>query len=194
MRKLVIAASLLALAAPAAAQPRHDPADDEIRRNLPPPGEIEEMGDRLGRVADAVMDVDVGPIVDAVDPRARRHRRHREETLGDLASRDDPYARERIRDSIGMATVGLEAAMRQLAILTPVLRRSIEDASRRMEDAMRGRGHPRDRDWDRDHDRDRDHDVDLDRDIDRDRDVDRDQDRDREYEPLPDRSDERGDR
>ena len=192
MRNLIIAASLLALAAPAAAHPPHDPADEEIRRNLPPPGEIEEMGDRLGRVADAVMDVDVGPIVDAVDPRARRHRRHREETLGDLASRDDPYARERIRDSIGMATVGLEAAMRQLAILTPVLRRSIEDASRRMDDAMRGRSYPRDRDrdWDRDHDRDRDHDVDMDHDPDRDRD----NDRDREYEPLPDQQDERGDR
>src|SRR5688572_17790698 len=127
LRKLIIAMSAVAFAVPAAAQPRPDPRDEEMVRRLPPPGEIEELGDRLGRVADAVMDVPVGPVIDAVDP-YRRHRRHREETLGDIASRDDPYARERIRGSIGAATYGLEAAIRQLAILTPVLRRSIEDA------------------------------------------------------------------
>ena len=142
MRKLIFAASLLAVAAPAAAQPYPDPRDDEIARDLPPPGEIEAMGDALGDVADAIMDVDIGPVVDAMDP-YRRHR-HRERTLGDLASRDDPYARERIRDSIGAATFGLAATVEQLAILTPVLRRSLEDAARRMDDAMRRH---RDRDW-----------------------------------------------
>ena len=184
MRKLIIAVSAVAFAVPAAAQPRPDPRDEEMTRRLPPPGEIEEIGDRLGRVADAVMDVDVGPVVDAVDPERRRYRRHREETLGDIASRDDPYARERIRGSIGAATYGIEAAIRQLAILTPVLRRSIEDASRRMDDAMRGRAYPRDRDWDRDVDRDRDMDRDYrDRDRDLDHDPDRDIDDDRDHDP-----------
>ena len=139
MRKLIIAATAIAFAVPAAAQPRPDPRDEETMHRLPPPGEIEEIGDRLGRVADAVMDVDVGPVVDAVDPERRRHRRHREETLGDIASRDDPSVRERIRGSIGAATYGIEAAIRQLAILTPVLRRSIEDAERRIDDAMHRR-------------------------------------------------------
>jgi hypothetical protein len=145
MRKPMFAASLLALAAPAAAQPYPDPRDDEIVRELPPPGEIEAMGDALGDVADAVMDVDVGPVLDAVDPLGR-HRHRRDRTLGDIASRDDPYARERIRDSIGAATIGLAATIDQLAILTPVLRRSLEDAARRMDDAMRRH---RGRDWDR---------------------------------------------
>lgn len=144
MRKLIFAAGAIALAAPAAAQPYPDPRDDEIVRELPPPGEIEAMGDALGDVADAIMDVDVGPVIDAVDP-DRRYRHRRERTLGDLASRDDPYARERIRDSIGAATVGLAATVEQLAILTPVLRRSLEDAARRMDDAMRRHR----RDWDR---------------------------------------------
>jgi hypothetical protein len=143
LRKLIFAASLLALAAPAAAQPYPDPRDDEFARELPPPGEIEAMGDALGDVADAVMDVDVGPVLDAVDP-TRRYR-HRERTLGDIASRDDPYARERIRDGIGAATIGLAATVEQLAILTPVLRRSLEDAARRMDEAMRGHR----RHWDR---------------------------------------------
>jgi hypothetical protein len=193
LRKLIIALSALAFAVPAAAQPRPDPRDEEMSRRLPPPGEIEEIGDRLGRVAEAVMDVPVGPVVDAVDPYGRR--RHRDETLGDIASRDDPYARERIRGSIGAATYGIEAAIRQLAILTPVLRRSIEDASRRMDDAMRGRAYPRDRDWDRDVDRGAARDWDRDRDVDRDWDRDRDEDpdRDRDVDPDPDR-DEGGDR
>jgi hypothetical protein len=143
LRKLIFAASALALTAPVAAQPYPDPRDDEIVRELPPPGEIEAMGDALGDVADAIMDIDVGPVVDAVDP-DRRHRRDR--TLGDIASRDGPYARERIRDSIGAATFGLAATVEQLAILTPVLRRSLEDAARRMDEAMRRH---RGRDWDR---------------------------------------------
>jgi len=191
LRKLIIAATAIAFAVPAAAQPRPDPRDEEMMRRLPPPGEIEEIGDRLGRVADAVMDVPVGPVIDAVDP-YRRHRRHREETLGDIASRDDPYARERIRGSIGAATYGIEAAIRQLAILTPVLRRSIEDAERRMDDAMRGRAYPRDRDWDRDVDRDRD--IDRDYDMDRDRDVDLDHDPDRDIDDDRDHDPDRDDR
>jgi len=165
LRKLIIAACVAVIAAvPAAAQPYPD--DDEIVRDLPPPGEVEEIGDRLGRTADAVMDVDVAPIVDAVDPQARRYRRHRDVRVGDIVSRGDPYARDRIQNSIAAATFGIEAALRQIAILTPVLRRSIEDAERRVDDAMR-RG-PRDRDRDYDRDGDRDYDPDYDRDRDRD--------------------------
>ena len=157
MRKLIIAASALAFAAPAFAQP-HDPRDEEIVRALPHPGEIEEIGDTVGRVAEAILDVPIGPIADAVDPYRRRH--HRDETLGDIAGRDDPYVRERVRDQVGAATVGLGAAIEQLAVITPVLRRSLEDATRRMEDAIedsrgRDRDYRRDRDHDRDYDRDR---------------------------------------
>ncbi|HEY0086022.1 MAG TPA: hypothetical protein VGB65_08945 [Allosphingosinicella sp.] len=148
MRKLIIAASILACAAPVAAQSYPDPRDDDIVRALPHPGEVEELGDTVGRVADAIMDVPVGPIADAVDP--YRRGRHRDETLGDIARRDDPYAHERMRDEIGAATVGLSAALEQIAIVTPALRRSLEDATRRMEDAIDGRGRYSDRDYRRD--------------------------------------------
>ena len=144
MRKLIIAAALLGVAAPVAAQPYPDPRDDEIVRELPRAGESEAMGDLVGRVGGAIVEVDVGPIRDAVDPGGRHYRRRGRETLGDVASRDDPYARERIRDEIGMATVGLGAAAEELAVLTPVLRRSFEDAARRMDEAMRRRGYDRD--------------------------------------------------
>ena len=158
MRKLIIAITALAAAAPAFAQPHHDPRDEDIVRRLPPPHEVERMGHALGRATDALMDVDIGPVVDALDPYQRRYRRG-PETLGDLASRRDPYARERIRGEIGAVTVGLGAAVEQMAVMTPILRRSLEDATRRMQDAIdRGRAaRPYDRDDDRRYD-DRDYD------------------------------------
>jgi hypothetical protein len=168
MRKLIIAATVLACAAPVAAQPYPDPRDEEIVRALPHPGEVEALGDTVGRVADAILDVPVGPIADAVDP--YRRGRHRDETLGDIAHRDDPYARERMRDQIGAATAGLSAVMQELAVVTPALRRSLEDATRRVEDAMHGYGRDDDRYHDREYRRERDGDRDWDQDRDRHRD------------------------
>jgi hypothetical protein len=150
LRKLIIAMTALAASAPAFAQPQYDPRDDEILRRLPPPQEVERIGDALGRATDALMDVDVGPVADALDPYHRRYRHGRRETLGDMAYRRDPYARERMRGEIGAVTIGLGAAVEQMAILTPMLRRSLEESIRRMDDAIaRGRyARPYDRGYD----------------------------------------------
>jgi hypothetical protein len=167
LRKLIIAVTALAAAAPAVAQPYPDPRDERIVRSLPEPHEVERLGDALGRATEALMDVDIGPIADAMDPYNRRSRRG-PETLGDLAGgRHDPYARERIRGQIGAVTVGLGAAVEQMAVMTPILRRSLEDATRRMQDAIaRGRSaRPADRDYDRRYDErydPRDHDPEYD--------------------------------
>ena len=162
MRKLIIAMTALAAAAPAFAQPHYDPRDDDLVRRLPPPHEVERIGDSLGAATEALMDVDVGPIADALDPYHRRYRHGRRETLGDLAGRRDPYVRERMRAEIGAVTIGLGAAVEQIAVMTPVLRRSLEDSIRRMEEAIaRGRySRPYDRDYryeDRDDRYDEDH-------------------------------------
>jgi hypothetical protein len=163
LRKLIIAVTALAAAAPLSAQPYPDPRDEALVRRLPPPAEVERIGDAVGAATDALMDVDVGPLADALDPYHRRYRHGRRETLGDLAGRRDPYARERMRAEIGAVTVGLGAAIGQMAVLTPVLRRSLEDATRRVEDAIeRGRyARPYDDRYDRRHDpRDDDRDYD----------------------------------
>ena len=154
MRKLILAAGALAFAAPALAQTYPDPRDEQIVRGLPHPGEVEAIGDTVGAVADAILDTQVGPIREAVEGR-RLGRREREETLGDIASRDDPYARERMRDEVAAASAGVGAAVEQFAVVAPILRRSIEDAARRMEDAMQARrGRYDDRRYDPRDDRD----------------------------------------
>jgi hypothetical protein len=163
LRNLIIAASLCAIAAPAAAQPprRPVPPDDEIARSLPRPGEIEAMGVAIGRVADALMGVDVGPVGDALDPYRRPGRR---ETLGDIASRDDPYARDRMHRTIGSTSAGLASAVNEIAIMTPMLRRSIEDAARRIQSAASTGAYPRQPSYEPDYDRDDDRDYYRDRD------------------------------
>jgi len=140
LRKLIIALTALAAAAPALAQPRPDPSDDDIVRRLPPPQEVERIADSLGAATEALMDVDVGPIADALDPYQRRYRHGRRQTLGELYGRGDPYARERIRADIAAVSVGLGAAVEQVAVMTPILRRSLEESIRRMDEAIaRGR-------------------------------------------------------
>lgn len=157
MRKFLIAATALATAAPVAAQqpapntapttvgsdayeaaraPLPDPRDEEIRQALPDPREMQAVGDVAARAIDAIMDTPIGPLREAIEGRPLS-RREREETLGDQARRDDPYFRERMRDQIGMATVALGALSQQMAAVTPVLRRTLEDVERRMEEAIR---------------------------------------------------------
>lgn len=142
MRKVLIAAAACAVAAPLAAQPvpapYPDPRDEGIVENLPTQPEIEAMGDAVGRTVDAVLDVPIGPIVEAANPGRPMSRREREETLGERASRDDPYYRERLRHQIGAASAGMGVLVEQMAALTPVLRAALEDVQRRVEDAARG--------------------------------------------------------
>ncbi|MBV9930845.1 MAG: hypothetical protein JO013_07860 [Alphaproteobacteria bacterium] len=150
LRKLILAALAGAAATSAAAQPpradprydpRYDPRDAEIARSLPGPGDVARAGGTLHRLVDALLDLRVGPVLDALEPEARGDPA-RPETLGDVARRRDPYARTKLHVGVDRATAGLGAASREAAILAPTLRRSIEDAVRRVDDAVNG-GPPR---------------------------------------------------
>ena len=137
LRKLILTAGLAAAATAASAQPpRDDPRYDRAGPPLPPPGELARARDSLDRVLDALMDVRIGPVVDAIDPGAR-YDPYRPETVEDLATRNDPYARQRLHAEVGRTAAGIGAAAREVAILAPALRRSIDDARRRMADAVR---------------------------------------------------------
>lgn len=142
MRHFLITAGLLALAVPAAAQPYADPYPDGpepgagIARALPSPGQAEAMGRVMGDVMGALMDVDVGPLVDAVDPGGRHHRRER--TLGEMAGRGDPYYRERMDRSIDALSLGMGEMAVRMRVLAPALERTLADLGDSIRSATRG--------------------------------------------------------
>src|SRR3712207_8743914 len=108
MHKLIIAAAAAAFAAPAFAQGVADDFADDIARAVPPAEEVEAMAPALDRSVGALMNVDVGPILDAADPMRRRRDYGRpSRTVGALAGRDDPYFEERVRSSIYGATADM---------------------------------------------------------------------------------------
>lgn len=140
MRRIVIAAaSVCALASPAAAQEIFTPeAGADVARAIPPAAEVEAMGDAVDQVVGAVMNMPVGPIVDAIDaadPNGRRDRRSypSDATVGDMAGRDDPYFEDRLRDSIQRNSVNMGRAMEQIAIAAPALRRALGEVERSVE-------------------------------------------------------------
>lgn len=150
MRKLILAASLLALAAPAAVGAQSSPSfpeemDEDIASSLPHPFEVEEAGDRLGGAVDAILDMPIGGVVRVIDPTADVRR---DDSIGDVAGRDDPYFESRVRDDMRGLTLGMADMVRQMAVVAPVLRRSLADLERNMERAMRDGHGGGDRDWD----------------------------------------------
>jgi hypothetical protein len=146
LRRYLIAAALCAFAAPALSQPLPYPdvPEAEIVDDLPSSIEIDAMGAAMGRMVGAVMDIPIGGIVEAMEPGRDMSAAERNQTIGDVASRDDPYAEERMRGSIDALTANMGLMTEQLAVLLPVLRRSMTDIERRMEEAI----DPYDYDWD----------------------------------------------
>ena len=147
MRHVMSFTAGLALAAsPALAQPA-DPIEDDIQGALPPPEQIEAMAPALDRALGALLEVDVGPIIDAADPNRRRADHGRPgRTLGALGRRDDPYFEDRLRASVHGATADTARMMAAFAAMTPALARSLRELERAVEGAIdtyeRGRGRP----------------------------------------------------
>lgn len=149
LRFFILAASVAALAAPAHAQssptfPRE--MDREIVRSLPSPGEVEDVADAAGRAAEAILDVPIGGVVRAIDP-SRPVRR--DETVGDMAGRHDPYVRERVRDSVEGVAAGMGDMMARIAVVAPELRRALAGVEESLDRSLRT---VRDRDYDRRYD------------------------------------------
>ncbi len=160
MRKLLIAAAAAAfLAGPAAAQ---EPIFDEdmdarIARSIPPAAEVEAMAPVIDGMTGAMLDLDVGPIIDAADP-YRRYSYRRGRTLRDIARRDDPYFDRRLRASIYGATADMARMMDAIAVAAPAMRRSLAQMEAGMARALRAppprhaprydpRDDPRDEEW-----------------------------------------------
>lgn len=87
------------------------------------------MAPALDRVTGALLDVDVGGIIDAADPYARRPGYGRPgRTVGALARRRDPYFDARLRASIYGGTAQAARMMDAFAAAMPALRHSLDQA------------------------------------------------------------------
>lgn len=146
MRPLLIAAAATLIAAPAAAQPP---------RGAPPPprpsDEIRSYAPAVDRATDAFLDIDLGPLLDAVDPYRRRGPR----TLRDMARRDDPDFDRRLRASIYGNAAAMGRVADAIAAAQPALRQAADQIERGMAraiDAAEGPPPPGDvdDDWDPD--------------------------------------------
>jgi len=140
VRHLLIFSVSIVLASPLAAQPVSvEPVDEEIVRALPSQAELDALGTVFGRIMGAMMDVEIGGVIDAIDPEGGDawKREERSRTIGSLAGQDDPYAKERMQRTVEVATSNMGDVMRDIAILTPRLRRTFEDVARDVEDATR---------------------------------------------------------
>ena len=147
---ILIAAAAVFLPAPALAQ------------RVPSGAEIEAMAPAIDRVTGALLDVDVGGIVDAADPYARRPGYGRSgRTVGAMARHRDPAFDARLRASIYGGTARAARMMDAFAAAMPALRQSLDQARAGIAAAMDDyrRGPPPgavDDGWDRDEDRDGD--------------------------------------
>lgn len=156
MRKLLFLIGAAALAAPVAAQAPvfDDSLDDDIVAAIPQAEEVEAMAPAMDAMAGALLNVDVGPLLDAADPTRRRYDHGMPgRTLGRIAGRDDPYFEERMRSSIYGVTSDMGRMMEALAVAAPAMRRSLREFERGIEGAIddyeRRRPQPR-RGWEED--------------------------------------------
>ncbi|MGE0178577.1 MAG: hypothetical protein AB7O91_01990 [Sphingomonas sp.] len=100
-----------------------------LAQRVPSGAEIEAMAPAIDRMTGALLDVEVGGIVDAADPYARRPDYGRPgRTLGALARRDDPYFDARLRASIYGGSAQAGRMMDALAAAMPAVRRSLDEA------------------------------------------------------------------
>lgn len=125
-------------------------------QSVPSGAEIEAMAPALDRVTGALLDVDVGGIIDAADPYARRPGYGRPgRTVGAMARRRDPHFDARLRASIYGGTARAGRMMDAFAAAMPALRRSLDEAraaiGSAIDDYHRGLPPPAvDDGWDRD--------------------------------------------
>jgi hypothetical protein len=116
---------------------RQDYARDERHRGAPmlDQRQVQAMAGAMERLIGAVMDLPIGGIAAAVDPYGRGGY-HPGATVRDMATRDDPYAEQRMRAGIRGAGRSVGVMSRALERVMPELERSLDQVGREIEAAM----------------------------------------------------------
>jgi hypothetical protein len=127
---LIAFAAASFVAAPAAAQDREA---DSIRGAA---GAIQQAAPAIDRAADAMLNLDIGPLLDAAKPYGPPIRRHR--TLREMAHRNDPYFERHLRESIYGTSARASRVLDALAASEPALRQSLYQMEANMRAALHG--------------------------------------------------------
>jgi hypothetical protein len=134
MHRYLIPLALLGGAAmvalPATAQHRAaPPREEQALRNGAET--VRQAAPMLDRSADRALDMDIGPLLDALHPYSARGRHM---TLRDMGRRDDPDFDAKLRRSIYRGSARAAATLDAMATATPQIRQSL----RQMEAAIAG--------------------------------------------------------
>jgi len=138
---VAVAAAFFTVAPAVAAQPDHWEDDSYLEAEagfgaaLPSGEDVTAMAPAIDRMTGALLDVDVGPIMDAADPRRRNAWRGRR-TLRDMAGRDDPYFDARLRGSIYEGAAQMGALLDAFAAAAPAMRHSLREMEREIDRAV----------------------------------------------------------
>ncbi|HMI40802.1 MAG TPA: hypothetical protein VK485_06190 [Sphingomicrobium sp.] len=120
------------LASPAAAQPQPEPI--QIPPELTDPATMARVGDTVGALSHALMNMPVGEVQAAIEGRpvtpADRHR-----TVRDVASRGDPNFEANLQRQIAQSQVTMQASMRAMAAAMPAISRAVSQAAEEIERA-----------------------------------------------------------
>lgn len=123
MRRYMLAVVALAVATPALAHDRQPPSTAadaaQLGALLSNPAVQDSVAATVDQFADALLQTHVGPLARYTD---RRDDIRAQDTLGDLAARDNPNYRRDLRDSTRGALAATGQAARDLASLDSELR------------------------------------------------------------------------
>jgi hypothetical protein len=126
MRLVLLAAAALVSTPVIAATPPDGRAAEALTHSLPAPQAVEAYGNAADTAADALMEVPVGPMEEAVTPWRDYPPEHRNETLGDMAHARDPQFQHKIHRYVGKMTDTMNAMTQTAAMAAPVVDRELD--------------------------------------------------------------------
>jgi hypothetical protein len=124
------------LASPVAAQaPAPAPADPiQIPPELTDPATMARVGNMVGALSKAIMNMPVGDIQAAAEGRPATPADHNR-TLRDIAGGGDPNFEQNLQRQIAQSQVTMQAGMRAMAAAMPAISRAVSQAAEEIERA-----------------------------------------------------------
>ena len=121
------------LASPVAAQAPIDPI--QIPPELTDPATMARVGDTVGALSHAIMNMPVGEVQAAIEGRPAT-RADRRRTVRDVASRGDPYFEENLQRQIADSQSSAQASVRAMSSAMPAISRALSEAANEIERAV----------------------------------------------------------